>query len=70
MAKRGRKKQTPKFKLGDKVTTIAEPGIWELVWYQDGDDICAIQNSSRRMLAKVGQLTLASSFSKKFYTNK
>ena len=70
MAKRGRKKQISKFKLGDKVTTIAEPGIWELVWYKDGGDICAIQNSRRRMLAKVSQLKLASSFLKKFYTKK
>jgi hypothetical protein len=60
MAKRGRKKQTPKFKLGDKVTTTALPGMWELVWYKEGDDVCAIQNNRRRMLAKVSQLKLAS----------
>ena len=60
MAKRGRKKQAPKFKLGDKVTTINNLGIWELVWYKDGDDSCAIQNSRVRALAKVTQLKLAS----------
>jgi len=60
MAKRGRKKQAPKFKLGDKVTTINNPGIWELVWYKDGENICAIQNSRVRALAKVNQLKLAS----------
>ena len=65
------KKQTYKFKEGDKVTTTALPGIWELVWYKDGDDICAIQNSRRKMLAKVSGLRLASSFLKRFYeTNK
>jgi len=70
MAKRGRTKQTSKFKLGDKVTIIAKPGIWELVWYKDGDNICGVQNNRRRMLAKVSQLNLASSFLKGFYTNK
>ena len=60
MAKRGRKKQPSKFKLGEKVTTINNPGIWELVWYKDGDNSCAIQNSRVRALAKVNQLKLAS----------
>ena len=58
MAKRGRKKQPSKFKLGDKVTVAKDPGIWELVWYKDGDDSCAIQNSRVRSLAKVSQLKL------------
>ena len=60
MTKRGRKKQPSKFKLGDKVTVAKDPGIWELVWYKDGDDSCAIQNSRVRSLAKVSQLKLAS----------
>ena len=31
MAKRGRKKQTPKFKLGDKVRSTGEIGIWDFL---------------------------------------
>jgi len=58
MAKRGRKKQPSKFKLGDKVTVAKDPAIWELVWYKDGDDSCAIQNNRVRALAKVSQLKL------------
>tara|TARA_R110000744_G_scaffold377186_1_gene491982 strand:- start:439 stop:732 length:294 start_codon:yes stop_codon:yes gene_type:complete len=58
MAKRGRKKQTPKFKLGDKVRSTGEIGIWDLVWYQEGDTTCAIQNHQTRALAKVNQLSL------------
>tara|TARA_B100001094_G_scaffold323638_1_gene374870 strand:- start:1011 stop:1301 length:291 start_codon:yes stop_codon:yes gene_type:complete len=60
MAKRGRKKQAPKFKVGDSVTVPKESGTWELVWYKDGDDTCAIQNNRSRMLVKVSQLKLAS----------
>ena len=58
MAKRGRKKQTPKFKLGDKVRSAGEIGIWDLVWYKEGDTTCAIQNHQVRVLAKVSQLNL------------
>jgi len=58
MAKRGRKKQISKFKVGDSVTVPKESGTWELVWYQEGDDTCGIQNTKYRMLAKVNQLTL------------
>ena len=58
MAKRGRKKQTPKFKLGDKVRSTGEIGIWDLVWYKEGDTTCAIQNHQVRVLAKVSQLNL------------
>ena len=58
MAKRGRKKQTPKFKLGDKVRSTGEIGIWDLVWYKEGDTTCAIQNHKVRVLAKVSQLNL------------
>jgi|TARA_B100001094_G_scaffold200039_1_gene194105 hypothetical protein len=58
MAKRGRKKKPSQFKVGDKVTCTKEPGTWELVWYQEGDDTCGIQNTKYRMLAKVNQLTL------------
>jgi hypothetical protein len=60
MAKRGRKKQISKFKVGDSVTITKEPGTWELVWYKDGDDTCAIQNNRARMIVKVNQLKLAS----------
>ena len=58
MAKRGRKKQTPKFKLGDKVRSTGEIGIWDLVWYKEGDTTCAIQNHKTRALTKVSQLSL------------
>ena len=58
MAKRGRKKQTPKFKLGDKVRSAGEIGIWDLVWYKEGDTTCAIQNHKTRALTKVSQLSL------------
>ena len=58
MTKRGRKKQTPKFKLGDKVRSTGEIGIWDLVWYKEGDTTCAIQNHKTRALTKVSQLSL------------
>jgi len=57
MAKRGRKKQLNKFKLGDKVKIATEPGsIFEIVWYKEGDTTCAIQDYRNRLLAKVSQL--------------
>ena len=48
----------PKFKVGDKVTSIGHKGIWDLVWYKEGDTTCAIKNSHMRAIAKISQLTL------------
>lgn len=57
MAKRGRKKQLSKFKLGNKVKIASEPGrVFEIVWYKEGDTTCAIQDYRTRLLAKVNQL--------------
>jgi|TARA_B110000285_G_scaffold4566_1_gene4842 hypothetical protein len=48
----------PKFKVGDKVRSAEQIGIWDLVWYQKGDTTCAIQNHKTRALTKVSQLSL------------
>ena len=45
-------------KLGDKVTCLTQPGIWELVWYKEGDTTCAIQNKSQRYIVKTSTLKL------------
>ena len=58
MTKRGRKKKPSQFKLGDKVRSTGEIGIWDLVWYKEGDTTCAIQNHKTRALTKVSQLSL------------
>ena len=47
-----------KFKVGDKVRSNDQMGIWDLVWYKKGDTTCAIQNDSKRVLAKISQLKL------------
>lgn len=39
-------------KQGDKVTCMTQPGIWELVWYKEGDTTCAIQNKTYRYIVK------------------
>ena len=56
MAKRGRKKQLPPFKVGDIVTCKDKFGEWELVWYDEEDSSCAIQNQTYRVIAKVNRL--------------
>ena len=58
MAKRGRKKKSSQFKVGDKVQSTGEIGIWNLVWYKEGDTTCAIQNHRVRVLTKTSQLSL------------
>ena len=58
MTKRGRKKKPSQFKVGDKVRSTGEIGIWDLVWYKEGDTTCAIQNHKTRALTKVSQLSL------------
>ena len=45
-----------KLKQGDKVTCMTHPGIWELVWYKEGDTTCAIQNEKYRFIVKVATL--------------
>ena len=44
-------------KQGDKVTCTTLPGEWELVWYQEGDTTCAIQNKMYRKIVKTVTLT-------------
>ena len=45
-------------KVGDKVTCTTHPGIWELVWYKEGDNTCAIQNDKYRYIVKTATLKL------------
>ena len=48
-------------KLGDKVTSSKYPGrIFELVWYQEGDSTCAVQDKTLRAIVKVSSLDLVS----------
>jgi len=53
----GRKKKgtSPKFKVGDKVTSqeYSESRVFELVWYKEGDHTCAIQDDCLRAVVKV-----------------
>ena len=46
-----------KLKQGDKVTSISLSGVWELVWYQKGDETCALQNEKYRKIVKTKTLT-------------
>ena len=52
----GRKPKSTRLKLGDKVTCMTHFGVWELVWYKEGDTTCAIQNSTHRCIVKVANL--------------
>jgi hypothetical protein len=46
-------------KLGDKVISNKFPGrIFDLVWYQEGDVTCAIQDEKLRAVVKVSTLYL------------
>jgi hypothetical protein len=45
-------------KQGDKVKCISLPGVWVLVWYQKGDETCAIQNETYRKIVKTRTLTI------------
>jgi hypothetical protein len=46
-------------KLGDKVISNKFPGrIFDLVWYQEGDTTCAIQDEKLRVVVKVSTLDL------------
>ena len=46
-------------KLGDKVISNKFPGrIFDLVWYQEGDTTCAIQDEKLRAVVKVSTLYL------------
>ena len=48
-------------KLGDKVISTKFPDrVFELVWYQKGDETCAIQDKTLRAVVKVSTLSLAS----------
>lgn len=57
----GRKKkdEVAKFKIGDKVTSLeySESRVFELVWYKEGDQTCAIQDDCLRAVVKVWGLT-------------
>ncbi len=47
-------------KLGDKVISSKFPGrVFELVWYQKGDETCAVQDETLRAVVKVSTLSLA-----------
>ena len=47
-------------KLGDKVISSKFPGrVFKLVWYQKGDETCAIQDKTLRTVVKVSTLSLA-----------
>lgn len=48
----------PSLKNGDKVTCISLSGVWTLVWYQKGDETCAIQNETYRKIVKTKTLTV------------
>jgi hypothetical protein len=46
-------------KLGDKVISTRYPGrVFDLVWYQDGDSTCGIQDKQLRAVVKVSTLSL------------
>lgn len=63
MKQRGRPKKntdvqnTPALKQGDKVRCMTHPGVWELVWYKEGDTTCAIQNEKYRCIVKTAILS-------------
>jgi len=44
-------------KQGDKVTCTTHPGVWELVYYIEGDTTCAIQNKKYRCIVKTATLS-------------
>jgi len=48
---------TSALKQGDKVRCMTHPGVWELVWYKEGDTTCAIQNEKYRCIVKTSILT-------------
>ena len=46
-------------KEGDKVTSTQYPNrVFELVWYKEGDNTCAIQDEKIRAVVKVSTLGL------------
>ena len=46
-------------KVGDKVTSTTYPGKeFDLVWYQEGDNTCAIQDEKIRAIVKTSTLGL------------
>ena len=46
-------------KLGDKVTSTNYPGrVFDLVWYQEGDSTCGVQDKTLRAVVKVSTLSL------------
>ena len=46
-------------KLGDKVTSSKYPGkVFDLVWFQEGDSTCAVQDETLRAIVKVSTLDL------------
>lgn len=47
-------------KLGDKVISTSYPNrVFELVWYQEKDTTCAVQDETLRAVVKVSTLSLA-----------
>jgi hypothetical protein len=46
-------------KVGDKVTTTKYPNReFDLVWYQEGDSTCAVQDEKIRAIVKTSTLDL------------
>jgi hypothetical protein len=46
-------------KLGDKVISTKYPDReFELVWYQEGDSTCAVQDKTLRAIVKTSSLDL------------
>lgn len=46
-------------KVGDKVTSTQYPNReFELAWYKEGDNTCAIQDEKIRAIVKVASLNL------------
>jgi len=44
-------------KLGDKVVSTQYPDrVFELVWYKEGDNTCAVQDKTLRAVVKVSTL--------------
>jgi hypothetical protein len=60
MKKRGRPpkhtQNTNILKQGDNVRCLTHEGIWELVYYIQGDTTCAIQNKTHRCIVKTSIL--------------
>lgn len=56
-------------KVGDKVTSTTYPGQeFDLVWYQEGDNTCAIQDEKIRAIVKTSTLNLVTQKQVRIFT--